>query len=250
MVHHELDYEILGESMQLVELELRPGESVIAEAGAMNYMDSGIHFEAKMGDGSAPDQGLLGRVVTASRRLFSGESLFLTHFINQAGNKKRVAFSAPYPGRIVPLNLGRIGKAVMCQKDAFLAASLGTRVSVAHSQRLGSGFFGGEGFILQRLEGRGMAFVHAGGYAVEKVLKGDPILVDAGCLVGFEAGIEFSIQRAGGLKSMFFGNEGFYLAKLEGHGSVWLQSLPFSRLADRVLEQAPRAYGTHPRKEA
>ncbi|MFW7379848.1 MAG: TIGR00266 family protein [Oligoflexus sp.] len=243
MISHEVDYEILGESMQIVEVELDPGETVVAEAGAMNYMDADIRFEAKMSDGSVPDQNLLSRVWNAGKRLLTGESLFLTHFTNAGSGKKRVAFSAPYPGRIIALNLAKLGKPVLCQKDSFLVAALGTKVSVAFSQRLGAGFFGGEGFILQKLEGDGMAFIHAGGYVVQKFLKGDAILVDAGCIVGFEEGISYEIQRAGGLKSMFFGGEGFFLARLQGHGTVWLQSLPFSRLADRVVEHAPRLGG-------
>lgn len=243
MVSDEVDFEILGESMQIVEVELDPGETVIAEAGTMNYMDADIRFEAKMGDGSIPDQGILGRVWSAGKRLLTGESLFLTHFSNVGSGKKRVAFSAPYPGRIIPIHLGKLGKALICQKDSFLAAALGTKVDIAFTKRLGAGFFGGEGFILQKLSGDGMAFIHAGGYVVKKILKGDPILVDAGCIVAFEEGIDYDIQRAGGLKSMFFGGEGFFLARLQGHGAVWLQSLPFSRLADRIIEHAPKIGG-------
>lgn len=238
MKSHEVDYEILGNDIQVVEVELDPGETVIAEAGAMNWMEEGIGFEAKMGDGSEPDQGLVGRLLGAGKRALSGESVFLTHFTNEGSGKRRVAFAAPYPGRIVPLNLAEIGGRLICQKDAFLCAALGTRLDIAFSRRLGVGFFGGEGFILQRLEGDGMAFVHAGGAVVEKTLHGETLRVDTGCLVGFTGGIDYDIEQAGGLKSMFFGGEGFFFARLRGTGTVYLQSLPFSRLANRVLRAA------------
>nr|WP_319491336.1 TIGR00266 family protein [uncultured Desulfobacter sp.] len=241
---HEVDYEIFGDDMQAVEVELDPGETVIAEAGAMNWMEQGISFEAKMGDGSEGNQGLMGKLFSAGKRALTGESLFITHFTNQAPDKRRVAFSAPYPGKIIPVDMAAVGGQLICQKDAFLCAALGTKISITFNQKLGAGFFGGEGFILQRLEGDGMAFVHAGGTIVKKELKGEKLLVDTGCIVAFSQGIQYDIQRAGGLKSMFFGGEGLFLATLEGHGSVYLQSLPFSRLADRIISHAPSAGGS------
>ena len=244
MQSHEIDYEIFGDDMQIVEIELDPNETVVAEAGAMNYMEDGIDYEAKMGDGSEPDQGLMGKLMGAGKRVLTGESIFLTHFTNRGSGKRRVAFAAPYPGRIVPLDLGKTGGTVICQKDAFLCAALGTKVSIAFQKRLGAGFFGGEGFILQRLEGDGKVFIHAGGTIVKKKLQGESLRVDTGCLVAFTQGINYDIQTAGSLKSMFFGGEGFFLASLSGSGTVLLQSLPFSRLADRVIQHAPAAGGT------
>lgn len=240
---HEVDYEIFGNDMQTVEVELDPGETVIAEAGAMNWMEDGIAFEAKMGDGSEPDKGFMGKLFDAGKRAITGESLFMTHFSNQAQGKKRVAFSAPYPGKIIPVDMTTIDGELICQKDAFLCAALGTKVTIAFSKKLGAGFFGGEGFILQRLVGDGMAFVHAGGTIVKKQLQGETLRVDTGCIVGFSSGIDYDIQRAGNLKSMFFGGEGLFLATLSGYGTVYLQSLPFSRLADRVLQHAPSKGG-------
>ena len=241
---HEVDYEIFGDDMQTVEVELDPREVVIAEAGAMNWMEDGIGFEAKMGDGSQPDKGFMGKLFDAGKRAITGESLFMTHFTNLGGDKKRVAFAAPYPGKIIPVDMAGIGGELICQKDAFLCAALGTEVSIAFNQKLGAGFFGGEGFILQRLVGDGMAFIHAGGAVVKKELKGETIRVDTGCMVGFSPGVSYDIQRAGKLKSMFFGGEGLFLATLSGFGTVYLQSLPFSRLADRILQHAPAAGGT------
>lgn len=241
---HEVDYEIIGDDLQLVEVELDPGETVIAEAGAMNYLEDGIDFESKMGDGSEPDKGFFGKLFDAGKRAVTGESLFMTHFTNRGQGKRRAAFAAPYPGSIVPINMAEIGETVTCQKDAFLCAALGTKIEIAFNQRLGSGFFGGEGFILQKLSGDGMAFVHAGGTVVRKELRGERLRLDTGCLVAFTPGIAYSIERAGNLKSMMFGGEGLFLATLEGTGSVWLQSLPFSRLADRILANAPAVGGT------
>ncbi len=241
---HEIDYEIFGDDMQTVEVELDPGETVIAEAGAMNWMEDGISFEAKMGDGSQPDKGFMGKLFDAGKRAITGESLFITHFTNQVQGKKRVAFSAPYPGKIISLDMGKFGGELICQKDAFLCAALGTEVSIAFNKKLGAGFFGGEGFILQRLRGDGMAFVHAGGTIVKKELQGETMRVDTGCIVGFTPGIDYDIQRAGNLKSMFFGGEGLFLATLSGVGTVYLQSLPFSRLADRIIQHAPSAGGS------
>ncbi len=241
---HEVDYEIFGDDMQTVEVELDPGETVIAEAGAMNWMEADIAFEAKMGDGSQPDKGFMGKLFDAGKRAITGESLFMTHFTNQGRGKKRVAFAAPYPGKIIPVDMAQAGRELICQKDAFLCAALGTEVTVAFNKKLGAGFFGGEGFILQRLAGDGMAFIHAGGTIVKKELNGERLMVDTGCIVGFTKGIDYDIQQAGNLKSMFFGGEGLFLATLQGHGTVYLQSLPFSRLADRILQHAPSAGGT------
>ncbi len=241
---HEIDYEIFGDDMQIVEVELDPGETIIAEAGAMNYLESEINFEAKMGDGSAPNEGVMGKLLAVGKRALTGESIFMTHFTHTGSSgKRRVAFAAPYPGKIIPLNLADIGGEITCQKDAFLCAALGTQVTIAFNKKLGSGFFGGEGFILQKLKGDGKAFLHAGGTIIEKELKGETLRVDTGCLVAFAPGITYDIERAGNLKSMFFGGEGMFLATLSGHGKVWLQSLPFSRLADRVLQHAPSAGG-------
>jgi uncharacterized protein (TIGR00266 family) len=244
MKSHEVDYEIIGEDIQVVEVELDPGEAVIAEAGVMNYMEEGITFEARMGDGSQPDRGFLGKLFDAGKRKLAGESVFMTRFTHQGSGKKRVAFAAPYPGRILPIHLGQVGGEIFCQKDAFLCAALGTSVGIAFQRKLGVGFFGGEGFILQHLKGDGMAFLHAGGTLIEKQLNGETLRVDTGCIVGFTRGIEYDIQRAGSLKSMFFGGEGLFLATLRGHGTVILQSLPFSRLADRIIASAPQAGGT------
>jgi uncharacterized protein (TIGR00266 family) len=244
MLCHEVDYEILGSEMQLVEVELDPQETVVAEAGAMTYMEESIDFETKMGDGSNPDEGLMGKLFSAGKRVFTGESIFTTHFTNRGAAKQRVAFSAPYPGNIVPLNMAQLGEKVTCQKDAFLCAALGTKIDIAFNRRLGTGLFGGEGFILQTLEGDGMAFIQAGGTIIEKKLNGETLRVDTGCLVGFTNGINYDIQRAGNLKSMIFGGEGLFLATLRGHGTVWLQSLPFSRMADRILANAPSAGGS------
>ncbi len=241
---HKVDYEIFGDDMQVVEVELDPGETVIAEAGAMNWMEDGITFEAKMGDGSQPDQGLMGKLLDVGKRAVTGEALFMTHFTNEGYGKKRAAFSAPYPGKIIPLDMASMGGELICQKDAFLCAALGTRVTIAFNKRFGAGFFGGEGFILQKLKGDGMAFIHAGGMVVEKQLKGETLRVDTGCIVGFSPAIDYDIQRAGNLKSMFFGGEGMFLATLSGHGRVFLQSLPFSRLADRIIQHAPSAGGS------
>ncbi len=236
---HEVDYEIIGSDIQLVEVELDPGETVIAEAGAMSHMEEGVEFEAKMGDGSDMSSGLFGGLFSAGKRMLTGESIFMTHFTNRGSGKKRVGFAAPFPGKIIPVNMAGIGGSILCQKDAFLAAALGTRVSIAFTRRLGAGFFGGEGFILQKLDGDGMAFIHACGAIVKKELRGESLRVDTGALVAFTPGIDYSIEMSGGLKSMFFGGEGLFLTTLTGTGSVWLQSLPFARLADRILAHAP-----------
>ena len=243
MRSHKIDYEIIGDDIQIVEIELDPGETVIAEAGAMNYMADGVTFEAKMGDGSKTDESFFGKLLGAGKRALTGESVFLTHFSNAGSDKKRVAFAAPYPGKIIPIDMTEVGGELLCQKDAFLCAALGTEVGIAWTKRFGAGFFGGEGFILQRLRGDGMTFLHAGGTVIKKELNNEKIRVDTGCIVSFTTGINYDIQRAGNLKSMFFGGEGLFLATLSGTGTVLLQSLPFSRLADRILQHAPAAGG-------
>jgi uncharacterized protein (TIGR00266 family) len=232
---HEIDYKLLGEEMQIVEIELDPGETVIAEAGSMNYMEQGIKFETKMGDGSNPKSGFWDKMKQVGKRMFTGESLFMTHFTNQGAGKQTVAFAAPYPGKIIPLELSQYNGEIMCQKDAFLCAAMGTKVGIAFAQKLGVGLFGGEGFILQKLNGDGRAFIHVGGTVIKKELRGEMLMVDTGCLAAFTQGIEYNIQRAGNLKSMVFGGEGLFLATLRGYGTVWIQSLPFNRLADRIL---------------
>lgn len=234
MQSHEVDFEIFGDDMQFVEIGLDPGESVIAEAGAMMYLESGVTFETKMGDGSEPDSGMWGKLKGAGKRLVTGESVFMTHFTNAGGGREVVAFAAPYPGKIIPIDLAELGGRLICQKDAFLCAALGTKVGIAFNRKLGAGVFGGEGFILQDLQGDGKVFVHAGGTVIEKRLQGETLRVDTGCLVALEPSIEYSVERAGNLKSMVFGGEGLFLATLTGVGRVWLQSLPFSRLADRI----------------
>lgn len=235
---HEIDFAIFGDDMQIVEIELDPGETVVAEAGSMNYMEEDIHFETKMGDGSDPNAGFMDKLKSVGKRLLTGESLFMTHFTNLGNQKRKVAFAAPYPGKIIPLDLTQFNGELFCQKDSFLCAAYGTKVGIAFAKKLGVGFFGGEGFILQRLNGDGKAFIHAGGTIVRRELAGETLRVDTGCLVAFTQGVQYDIQRAGNMKSMVLGGEGLFLATLSGHGSVWLQSLPFSRLADRVLANA------------
>lgn len=244
-VSHEIDYDIFGDDLQIVEVELDPGETVIAEAGAMNYIEQDIVFEAKMGDGSTPNEGVMGKLLAVGKRALTGESIFMTHFTHAgSAGKRRVAFAAPFPGKIIPVDLSQVGGEITCQKDSFLCAAKGTQVTIAFNKRLGAGFFGGEGFILQKLRGDGKAFLHAGGTVIERELKGETLRVDTGCLVAFSPGIDYNIERAGNLKSMFFGGEGLFLATLSGHGRVYLQSLPFSRLADRIIRSAPAAGGS------
>ncbi len=242
---HEIDFEILGNEMQIVEVELDPGETVIAEAGSMSYMEDDIAFETKMGDGSSPKGGVMNALMSMGKRVLTGESIFMTHFTHRgASGKRRVAFAAPYPGKIIPFDLAKIGGEILCEKDAFLCAAFGTEVGIAFNKKLGAGFFGGEGFILQRLRGQGKAFVHSGGTIIQRELRGQTLRVDTGCLVAFTPGVNYDIQRAGNLKSMIFGGEGLFLATLSGHGTVWLQSLPFSRLADRIIAHAPSSGGS------
>jgi uncharacterized protein (TIGR00266 family) len=243
MKSHEIDYRIYGDDLQAVEITLDPNETVIAEAGAMNWLEDGIAFETRMGDGSQPNQGMMSKLLNVGKRLLTGESIFMTHFTNHGIGRSNVAFAAPYPGKIIPVDLTQVGGRIICQKDSFLCAAFGTEVTIAFNKRLGAGFFGGEGFILQQLRGDGLAFVHAGGTVVRKELRGETLRVDTGCIVGFAGNIDYDIERAGNLKSMFFGGEGLFLATLRGTGTVWLQSLPFSRLADRILAHAPSAGG-------
>lgn len=239
-----IDYDIFGDDMQYVEVELDPGEAAIGEAGMMMFMQDGIEMETIFGDGSAAQSGLLGKLMGAGKRLLTGESLFTTIYSNQAGGKRRVAFSAPYPGKIVPVDLGQIGGTLICQKDAFLCAAKGVSLGIALQRRLGVGFFGGEGFILQKLEGDGMVFFHAGGTLAEKTLAaGESIRVDTGCVAALQTSVDFDIQFVGNVKTALFGGEGLFLAHLTGPGKVWLQSLPFSRLANRVLAAAPQGGG-------
>ncbi len=227
---HEIDFKIIGEDIQMVEVTLDPQETVIAEAGAMVYMTEGIDFRTKMGDGSEPSQGILGKLMNAGMRALSGESIFLTHFTNMGAGQHKVGFAAPYPGTIIPMNLAELGGQVIVQKDAFLCAALGTKISITFNRKIGAGIFGGEGFIMEKLQGDGFAFIHAGGVVIERQLRNETLRVDTGCIVGYEPGIDFDIQRAGGLRSMVFGGEGIFLATLRGTGRVWLQSMPISKL--------------------
>jgi uncharacterized protein (TIGR00266 family) len=236
---HAIDYEIFGDDMQIVEVELDPNETVIAEAGAMNYMEDGITFDTKMGDGSKPQSGVLDALLHVGKRVLTGESIFMTHFTNTGSSgKKRVAFAAPYPGKIIPVDMATLGGELYCQKDAFLCAAYGTAIDIAFQRKLGAGFFGGEGFILQHLAGDGKAFIHIGGTVIKREMKGETLRVDTGCLAAFTRGIDYDIERVGGLKSMVFGGEGLFFATLRGTGTVYLQSLPFSRLANRILQSA------------
>jgi uncharacterized protein (TIGR00266 family) len=244
MQTHDLDYKIIGDDIQLVEIELDPMETVIAEAGTMMYMDSGIRFETKMGDGSDPNQGMMSKLLSAGSRLLTGESLFVTHFTNMEGGKQRVAFAAPYPGKIVPLELDHLGGSIIVQKDGFLCAAKGTRISITLNRRIGAGLVGGEGFIMQKLEGYGKAFMHAGGTVIERRLNNETLKIDTGCIVGYTPGVDFNIETSGSLRSMVFGGEGIFLATLRGTGTIWLQSMPI-----RKLIQAISPYGKNIRKE-
>ena len=244
MAMDAIDYDIFGDDMQYVEVELDPGEAAVGEAGMMMFMQDGIDMETIFGDGSAAQSGLLGKLMGAGKRLLTGESLFTTVYSNQASGKRRVAFSAPYPGKIVPVDLGQIGGTLICQKDSFLCAAKGVSLGLGLQRRLGVGIFGGEGFILQKLEGDGMVFFHAGGTLAEKTLApGESIRVDTGCVAALQPSVDFDIQFVGKVKTALFGGEGLFLAQLTGPGKVWLQSLPFSRLANRILAAAPQAGG-------
>jgi uncharacterized protein (TIGR00266 family) len=238
---HEIDYQIFGNEMQYVEVELDPMEAAVAEAGGMMYMDDGIEMETIFGDGSQQSSGFLGALMGAGRRLLVGESLFMTVFLNRGEGKRRIAFGAPYPGKIIPVNLGDIGGELLTQKDAFLCAAKGVSIGIAFTKRFGAGLFGGEGFILERLQGDGLAFIHAGGTIYERVLAaGETLRVDTGCIVAFQPSVQYDIQYVGKIKTALFGGEGLFFATLRGPGKIWLQSLPFSRLAGRIYAAAPQ----------
>ena len=240
-----VDFEIKGSEMQFVEVELDPGEAAVGEAGSMMFMDAGIQMDTVFGDGSQSGSGgLLGKLLGAGKRLVTGESLFTTVYVNNVSGKQRVAFAAPYPGKILPMDLRQLGGTLICQKDAFLCAARGVSLGIYFQQRLSVGFFGGEGFIMQRLDGDGLAFVHAGGTVVKRELRaGQTLLIDTGCIVALTPNVNFEIQYVGKIKTALFGGEGLFFAKVTGPGTVWLQSLPFSRLASRVFAAAPQAGG-------
>ncbi len=239
-----VDYEIKGAEMQFVEVELDPGEAAVGEAGSMFFMDAGITMDTVFGDGRAQDGGLFGKLLGAGKRLVTGESLFTTVYTNQTHGKQRVAFGAPYPGKILPMDLRQLGGTLICQRDAFLCAARGVSLGIAFQRKLSTGFFGGEGFIMQKLDGDGMAFVHAGGTVVKRELQaGQTLIVDTGCVVAYTPSVSFEIQYVGKIKTALFGGEGLFFAKLTGPGTLWLQSLPFSRLASRVFAAAPQAGG-------
>jgi uncharacterized protein (TIGR00266 family) len=239
-----VDYEIKGAEMQYVEVELDPGEAAVGEAGSMFFMDPGITMDTVFGDGSAQTGGFFGKLLGAGKRLVTGESLFTTVYTNAAAGKQRVAFGAPYPGKILPMDLSQLGGTLICQKDAFLCAARGVSLGIALQKKLSAGFFGGEGFIMQKLEGNGLAFVHAGGTVLRRELQaGQSLLVDTGCVVAYLPSVDFEIQYVGKIKTALFGGEGLFFAKLTGPGTIWLQSLPFSRLASRVFAAAPQAGG-------
>jgi uncharacterized protein (TIGR00266 family) len=245
MNNHEIDFKIYGDDMQFVEVELDPGETVIAEAGSLMMMEDQIHMETIFGDGSSSGGGgLMGKLLGAGKRMLTGESLFMTTFTNQGNGKKHVSFASPYPGKIVPMDLSELGGKIICQKDAFLAAAKGVSVGVEFQRKIGAGFFGGEGFIMQKLEGDGMAFVHAGGTIYKKELApGEVLRVDTGCLVAMTKDVDYNIEMVKGVKTALFGGEGLFFATLRGPGTVWIQSLPFSRLASRVFAAAPQSGG-------
>ncbi|MFA9290648.1 MAG: TIGR00266 family protein [Solirubrobacteraceae bacterium] len=244
---HQIDYKIYGEEMQFVEIELDPNEIVIAEAGSFMYMKEGIQMQTIFGDGSrkADDAGIFGKILNAGKRMLTGESLFMTAFTHTGTGKSQVAFASPYPGKIIPIDLQKYGGKIICQKDAFLCAAKGVEVGIEFQRKLGTGLFGGEGFIMQKIIGDGMAFLHAGGHIVEKeILPGEIMKIDTGCIVGYTKDIQFDIEMVKGIKNMFFGGEGIFFAKISGTGKVWLQTLPISRLAGRILSYAPQTGGS------
>lgn len=243
MNNHEIDYKLFGEEMQCVEIELDPQEAVIAEPGSFMMMTDGISMQTLFGDGN--QTGFMSKLFTAGKRLLTGENLFMTVYTNQSYDKRQVTFAAPYAGKIIPMDLSKLGNRIICQKDSFLCAAKGVEVGIEFSRKLGTGLFGGEGFIMQKLEGDGMAFVHSGGHVIEKVLQpGEILKVDTGCIVGFTSTVQYDIQFVGGIKNTLFGGEGMFFATLRGPGKVWIQTLPISRLAGRIL-----AFGTGRRKE-
>ncbi|MFZ9429205.1 MAG: TIGR00266 family protein [Burkholderiaceae bacterium] len=240
-----VDFEIKGSEMQLVEVELDPGEAAVGEAGSMMFMDAGISMDTVFGDGSQQQGGFFGKLLGAGKRLITGESLFTTVYTNQAPGKQRVAFAAPYPGKILPMDLRTLGGMLICQKDSFLCAARGVSLGIHFQQKLSVGFFGGEGFILQRLEGDGLAFVHAGGTVIKRELQpGQTLMIDTGCVVAYTPNVNFEIQYVGKIKTALFGGEGLFFAKMTGPGTVWLQSIPFSRLASRIFAAAPQMGGS------
>ncbi|TWW00572.1 TIGR00266 family protein [Chitinophaga pinensis] len=243
--NHEIDYRIYGEEIQIVEIELDPQETAIAESGSFMMMDQDIQMQTMFGDGSQANQGLFGKLVSAGKRMLTGESLFMTAFTNVGQGKKKVSFAAPYPGKIIPMDLQRMGGKVICQKDAFLCAAKGVSIGIEWQRKLGTGIFGGEGFIMEKLEGDGMAFVHAGGMVIEReLLPGQVLKIDTGCVVAYTSGVHFDVEFVKGIRNMVFGGEGLFFATLRGPGKVWIQSLPISRMAARLV-----SYGTGKRKE-
>ena len=245
MQNHEIDYRIIGEEMQYVEIELDPNETAVAEPGSFMMMDDGIQMETIFGDGSQQQGGLLNKLFSAGKRMLVGENLFMTAYTNVGGGKRHVSFASPYPGKIIPLDLMKLGGKVVCQKDAFLCAAKGVAVGIEFQKKLGTGLFGGEGFIMEKLEGDGMAFVHAGGHVFQRDLRpGELVKIDTGCIVGFTNTVNYDIQYVGGIKNTLFGGEGVFFATLQGPGTVWIQTLPISRLASRIL-----SYSRGPRKE-
>ncbi|ALM48611.1 hypothetical protein AMR72_06715 [Flavobacterium psychrophilum] len=244
MQAHEIDYHIYGEEMQYVEIELDPQEAVVAEAGSFMMMDNGIQMDTIFGDGANQTEGIMGKLFSAGKRLLTGENLFMTVFLNQDKYKRRVSFASPYPGKIVPIDLKQFGGKFICQKDAFLCAAKGVSVGIEFSRKLGRGLFGGEGFIMQKLEGDGLGFIHAGGTLAKKELQpGEILKVDTGCIVGFSQTVDYDIEFIGGIKNSIFGGEGLFYATLRGPGIVYIQSLPFSRLAGRIYASAPQGGG-------
>ncbi|MEN2768830.1 TIGR00266 family protein [Ornithinibacillus xuwenensis] len=245
MNNHEIDYKLYGDDMQFVEVELDPEETVIAEAGSLMMMDDHIRMETIFGDGAASQGGLMGKLLGAGKRVLTGESLFMTAFTNEGVSKKHVSFASPYPGKIIPMDLSEMNGKLVCQKDSFLAAAKGVAVGIEFQRKIGTGFFGGEGFIMQKLEGDGMAFVHAGGTIHKRELQpGESIRVDTGCLVAMTGEVDYNIEYVGGIKTALFGGEGLFFATLRGPGTVWIQSLPFSRLASRIFAAAPERGGS------
>lgn len=248
---HEVDYKIFGDDIQFVEIQLDYGETIVAEPGAMMYMDSNIEMDAVFGDGSGKEssKGFKGLLATAGKRVLTGENLFTSTFTNKAMGKKTIAFAAPYPGKIVPVNLMDYGGQIICQRDSYLCSAKGIEISIAFQKKIGVGFFGGEGFIMQKLLGDGLAFMHAGGTIIKKELQsGEMLKIDTGCLVAFTSGVDYDVQFVGNVKSAVFGGEGLFLATLEGPGIVWLQSLPFSRMADRIFSASKKAGGSSSNK--
>jgi len=244
MANHDIDYKIIGEELQCVEVELDPEETVVAEAGSLMYMDAAVEMRTIFGDGSNQDAGFLGKLMSAGKRVLTGESLFLTAYTNIGAGKRHVSFAAPYPGKVIAFDLFAQGGKIICQKDSFLCAAKGVQVGIEFQKRIGVGLFGGEGFIMQKLEGDGMAFVHGGGTIVEKELAhGDMFRVDTGCLVAFSSTIDYNIEMVKGIRNAFFGGEGLFLATLRGPGKVWIQSMPFSRLSDKIISSAPKMGG-------